>query len=1088
MEATPLAPAVVAVMVVRQASLGPGEPLDADFEQVLLALAQQDHPRLKCLFLLVGPAGVDHGQLPDRIRSIVPSAFVRALDGNPGFGAAANEAARLVQGNGVFCFLHDDVALEPNVISVLAEELAQSNAGIVGPKLVEWDAPDLLQSVGLSVDRFGETDSFVEPGEVDQGQHDGVRDVFAIPSACLMIRADLFTEVGGFDPVIEYSGDDVDLCWRAHLAGARVLVVANVRARHRGTLWVRRPDLHIPGLAARARMRSVATLTGGARLFWVVPQLLLLTLAEAVVGALTGRVRDALVSVRSLVGMVPRTGGYLARRRRLAPLRHVPDAEVASLQARGSARLVGYLRTRERSGDAEEGNERRWRQSAGGARLLALASLFALVALGSRAVLSGGLPGVGQIVPFPSSPWRLATQYVSGWNGHGAGSSSPAPTGLAIVAILSVFTLFHMGALHTLSIVGLVVAGALGAWRMAAVFPTARARIAVLVAYGACPLPAGLMSTGRLSALVVYAAMPWSVHFLRRLAGLDTRWVDTESIAAVADGVRPVPLEKRRWLFARLVVVTALAAAFAPVFPLVLVAVAIVLALATLLAGGLHRPALEMVLASIAALAAAFVLHLPWSLTFIGRGGLTSLVGVERVSGSGVGVRRLLEMHLGSVNLPTFGLALLVPVFVAPLVARSWRFAWAVRGGALVAVFGVLAVIDDRQALPFHLPEPGVLLVPVAIGVSIAVGCIAAAFETDVLSGSFGWRQPIGLVAAVASVIGVVPGLLASTGGRWGMPTHTLQAALVQLPRASTDATGVVAEADQRVLWIGEPRAIPAAAAQLAPGIGYAITDLGGTPTRADLFASAWPAPSDTVDRHVVEALRAMRDGATNRVGRLLAPFAIRFVLVPLADGAVGTLDHPIEPPSGLAEVLDGQLDLAAPLSRPPNFLVYENTAFAPVRSVLSLSGAEASHKAGAASIAQADLSGSIGFPADGGPMTSPTSASGNVTPGTLHVAVPYSSDWHLTVGGATVPARLAFGATVAFDVKAAGPAHLWYDRPWSRLLWVLLQAVAWGATLWIATRARVRRRRDRWVYDPSAWADPTTPIIDLDRTDGVPR
>ena len=109
-------------MVVRQASLGPGEPLDADFEQVLLALAQQDHPRLKCLFLLVGPAGVDHGQLPDRIRSIVPSAFVRALDGNPGFGAAANEAARLVQGNGVFCFLHDDVALEPNVISVLAEE------------------------------------------------------------------------------------------------------------------------------------------------------------------------------------------------------------------------------------------------------------------------------------------------------------------------------------------------------------------------------------------------------------------------------------------------------------------------------------------------------------------------------------------------------------------------------------------------------------------------------------------------------------------------------------------------------------------------------------------------------------------------------------------------------------------------------------------------------------------------------------------------------------------------------------------------------------------------------------------------------
>ena len=63
----------------------------------------------------------------------------------------------------------------------------------------------------------------VEPGELDQEQHDAVRDVFAVPTACMMVRADLFRAIGGFDPAIEYSGDDVDLCWRAHLGGARVL-------------------------------------------------------------------------------------------------------------------------------------------------------------------------------------------------------------------------------------------------------------------------------------------------------------------------------------------------------------------------------------------------------------------------------------------------------------------------------------------------------------------------------------------------------------------------------------------------------------------------------------------------------------------------------------------------------------------------------------------------------------------------------------------------------------------------------------------------------------------------------------------------
>ena len=155
-------------------------------------------------------------------------------------------------------------------------------------------------------------------------------------------------------------------------------------------------------------MRSVLTLTGTARLMWVLPQLIAVTLVEALVGALTGRFREALVSLRSLAGIAPRLGTTLARRRRLAPLRRLPDAEVAAMQAAGSVRLSGFLRARERHAqrglDAEEGNERRWRRSAGGARLLALGSVIAVILLGSRGLISGGVPGIGQFVPMPSSP------------------------------------------------------------------------------------------------------------------------------------------------------------------------------------------------------------------------------------------------------------------------------------------------------------------------------------------------------------------------------------------------------------------------------------------------------------------------------------------------------------------------------------------------------------------------------------------------------------------------------------------------------------------------------------------------------------
>ena len=190
------------------------------FDDVLTSLADQDYSSLRCLFLVAG----QHGDLPARIRESVPNSFVRGVAANPGFGAAANEVLRLVEGdNGFFCFLHDDVALEPGAISALVEELYRSNAGVVGPKLVDWNRPEILQHVGYEVDRFGEVDPIIEPGEVDQEQHDAVRDVFAVGSACLLVRADLFRTLGGFDASIPYYGDDVDLCWRAHLGGARVL-------------------------------------------------------------------------------------------------------------------------------------------------------------------------------------------------------------------------------------------------------------------------------------------------------------------------------------------------------------------------------------------------------------------------------------------------------------------------------------------------------------------------------------------------------------------------------------------------------------------------------------------------------------------------------------------------------------------------------------------------------------------------------------------------------------------------------------------------------------------------------------------------
>src|SRR5205085_2545566 len=127
-------------------------------------------------------------------------------------------------GSSFLFFCHDDVAPDPDAVRLLVEEALRSNAGIVGPKVVRWADPSRLLDVGLAVDKTGAAEPLADRDELDQEQHDAVKDVFAVSWACMLVRSDLFVALGGFDPTMGDHGADIDLCWRAQVAGARVMV------------------------------------------------------------------------------------------------------------------------------------------------------------------------------------------------------------------------------------------------------------------------------------------------------------------------------------------------------------------------------------------------------------------------------------------------------------------------------------------------------------------------------------------------------------------------------------------------------------------------------------------------------------------------------------------------------------------------------------------------------------------------------------------------------------------------------------------------------------------------------------------------
>ncbi|MCY7300713.1 MAG: hypothetical protein LH616_16055, partial [Ilumatobacteraceae bacterium] len=391
-----------------------------------------------------------------------------------------------------------------------------------------------------------------------------------------------------------------------------------------------------------------------------------------VIGVLTGRFRQVGASLAALLGMLPRTPSYFARRRTQVKLREVPDSEVAGLQVRGSARLASYMRSRDsRQVDPDSTTERRWRQTAGSAPALAWLAVSLLALLGSRQLITNGVPRFGEFLAFPVSPRAILSDYMSGWSGHGLGSTTAGPTGIGLLAIGSVGTLFHMALLHTVLVVGLLFAGYLGMWRLASLFPTARARITALVVYAAVPLPSQLLANGRWAALVCYAAAPWAVHHLRRIAGIDTS--GSRHDEAVERSVVVAGRKQLRWA-AQLTLLTAVAVAFAPSFGLLLVVIGLLLAVATVLCGGSPLAAAKLAGVALGAVVVALFANLPWALSLAGSDGWTSIVGVPVSSARSLGVAELARFLADDGGLGLVAMLLFLPVLVAPL--------WHVRGGS----------------------------------------------------------------------------------------------------------------------------------------------------------------------------------------------------------------------------------------------------------------------------------------------------------------------------------------------------------------------------------------------------------------------
>lgn len=1024
-DATPaaVAPPVVAVVVAHNP--GPW------FEETMASLAEQDYPNLS--ILVVDAASTE--PVKARVATSAPGAFVRRLDDNPGFGAAANEVLEVVEGAAFYLVCHDDVALDTDVVRQLVEEGFRSNAAIVGPKLVAWDNSRHLLQVGEGVDHGGYAVPLVERGELDQEQHDAVRDVFTIPGGCTLVRADLFAEIGGFDEGIDYLLDDLSLCWRTHVAGARVVVAPMARVRHLEALAARRPVDDRRRLQARHRLRVVVSCYAGLSLLVAVPKIALLQVAEALYALLVGRTGQARDLAAAWLWNLRRLGELRDARRQVRAFRRVPDRELRRFMSRGSARFNQFLRGQiGASDDRLTGWARSGRDVAGALRagtFRGSAAVWGIVALvllaGSRHLITRGVPAVGEMAPFSSSPVELLREWMSGWRTAGLGSEAPAPTAYGLLAGLGFVAAGMMGLLRTVLTIGLLPVGALTIYRLAAPIGSRHAQTAALLVYVSNPIAYNAVSDGRWGALGLYAGLPVVVGTLARGGGLAPFGARG---GTVGHGVR---LGRAGQHILTLGLTTAVLAALIPAAVVIVLVAALALVLGSFLT---YRSAGSLRLLGIAVAGAivAVALHLPWSLDFLLPGSSWSTLTGPGHESATSDLGSLLRFQVGPLGAGPLGWAFLVAAALPLVIARAERHAWAVRGWTLAVVFWALAWASQRGDLPFAMPTPAVLLVPSAVGLALATAMGVAAFEVDLPGYRFGWRQIASGLAGAAVVVGTIPVLGASFDGRWAMPAGDHARALGFID-AEND------ERPFRVLWLGHPDALPLGSWELADGVGYATT-VGGTPSVEDV----WPGSDDGRTALLADAVELARSGQTARLGRLLAPMGVRYVVVPeqVAPEPFATARLPI--PGGLAATLAAQLDLE-PIDVPAGLTVYRNQAFFPPRAVVATAEAppEAGGIAAAVDLDRSGLEGALPDERNNLHWTGPVAADTTVLLSAAH-----STRWQLTVDGRRAARSKPFGWANGFAVPAAGDATLQFRNPPLRYVLLAVQAAAW---LWVLRR-----------------------------------
>lgn len=150
-----------------------------------------------------------------------PEVRLLELEDNVGFGAGVNAGLAASAGEWVL-LLNNDATLEEDALRLLlAAGARDSRIGSVAAQMRFVAAPELINSAGIEVDVLGVASDRLLGVPVDSGVARRPAEIFGVSAGAALYRRSMLHELGGFDGRFFVYLEDVDLAWRAAMAGWR---------------------------------------------------------------------------------------------------------------------------------------------------------------------------------------------------------------------------------------------------------------------------------------------------------------------------------------------------------------------------------------------------------------------------------------------------------------------------------------------------------------------------------------------------------------------------------------------------------------------------------------------------------------------------------------------------------------------------------------------------------------------------------------------------------------------------------------------------------------------------------------------------